>query len=417
MKIKSLLLGSAAAMFAVSGSQAADAIIAAEPEPVEYVRVCDAFGSGYFYIPGTETCLKISGRVRMRVTAGDNDFALTPQTISDGIQGIFLPVFAPPAFVFTSGGVLNSYTTSVRGRLNIQAKSDTELGELHGYLRLQADNARADGAVGVDQAWMQLGGFLTGYTESAWNTTTNGGASGFGAHGEWDGAYGYQQRNLIQYQFNGGNWFGAISVEDDANAGSWTPDVVGRLGVVVGGVTVYGVVGYDNTNGGTTFGSPTAIPANLITPAIPFTLFGGAPASSEWGVKLGLNADIGAAGNLIVQGFYASGPTAYGANYGLWGNSFTPEWSVLASYQQTLTPEFKAYIHGQYFSDFYTPNIPFNLGIDAWEIGGGVRWDPVTNFSVTAEANYTDLSGEPAIMNAIGPTDNWNFLLQFQRDF
>ncbi|MEM6462962.1 MAG: porin, partial [Pseudomonadota bacterium] len=41
MKIKSLLLGSAAAMAAVSGSHAADAIIAAEPEPVEYVRVCD----------------------------------------------------------------------------------------------------------------------------------------------------------------------------------------------------------------------------------------------------------------------------------------------------------------------------------------------------------------------------------------
>ena len=73
MKIKSLLLGSAAAMFAVSGASAADAIIAAEPEPVEYVRVCDAFGSGYFYIPGTETCLKISGNVRMRIIAEDHD--------------------------------------------------------------------------------------------------------------------------------------------------------------------------------------------------------------------------------------------------------------------------------------------------------------------------------------------------------
>jgi hypothetical protein len=59
MNIKSLLLGSAAALAAVSGAQAADAIVAAEPEPMEYVRVCDAFGTGYFYIPGTETCLKI----------------------------------------------------------------------------------------------------------------------------------------------------------------------------------------------------------------------------------------------------------------------------------------------------------------------------------------------------------------------
>ena len=54
MNIKSLLLGSAAGMVAVSGAQAADAIVYAEPEPVEYVRVCDVYGAGFFYIPGTE---------------------------------------------------------------------------------------------------------------------------------------------------------------------------------------------------------------------------------------------------------------------------------------------------------------------------------------------------------------------------
>lgn len=34
---------------------------AAEPEPVDYVRICDAYGSGFFYIPGTETCLRLRG--------------------------------------------------------------------------------------------------------------------------------------------------------------------------------------------------------------------------------------------------------------------------------------------------------------------------------------------------------------------
>ncbi|MEK1855442.1 MAG: porin, partial [Phyllobacterium sp.] len=57
MNIKSLLLGSAAALAAVTGARAADAVVVAEPEPVEYVRVCDAYGAGFFYIPGTETCL------------------------------------------------------------------------------------------------------------------------------------------------------------------------------------------------------------------------------------------------------------------------------------------------------------------------------------------------------------------------
>lgn len=36
-------------------------------EPVEYVKVCDAFGSGFYYIPGTDTCLRIGGRVRSSI--------------------------------------------------------------------------------------------------------------------------------------------------------------------------------------------------------------------------------------------------------------------------------------------------------------------------------------------------------------
>ena len=62
MNIKSILLGASAAALAATGAQAADLPVA--PEPVDYVRVCDAFGTGFFYIPGTETCLKIGGGVR-----------------------------------------------------------------------------------------------------------------------------------------------------------------------------------------------------------------------------------------------------------------------------------------------------------------------------------------------------------------
>lgn len=72
MRMKSFLLGSAAALVAVSGARAADAVVVAEPEPVEYVRVCDAYGMGFFYIPGTETCLKVSGYVRYDAQGGDD---------------------------------------------------------------------------------------------------------------------------------------------------------------------------------------------------------------------------------------------------------------------------------------------------------------------------------------------------------
>jgi opacity protein-like surface antigen len=72
MKITSLLLGSAAALAATTGARAADAVMT-EPEAVEYVRVCDAFGAGYFYIPGTETCLKIGGYVRYQIDFASDD--------------------------------------------------------------------------------------------------------------------------------------------------------------------------------------------------------------------------------------------------------------------------------------------------------------------------------------------------------
>ena len=80
MKLKSLLFGSAAAVIVASGAQAADAIVA-EPEPMEYVKVCDTYGSSFFYIPGTETCLRIGGEVRTQYR-----LELTLQTIvSDGV--------------------------------------------------------------------------------------------------------------------------------------------------------------------------------------------------------------------------------------------------------------------------------------------------------------------------------------------
>ena len=60
--VKSLLLGSAAGLAAVAGAQAADLPVKAKA--VEYVKVCSLYGAGFFYIPGTDTCLKIGGFVR-----------------------------------------------------------------------------------------------------------------------------------------------------------------------------------------------------------------------------------------------------------------------------------------------------------------------------------------------------------------
>ncbi len=61
--VKSLLLSSAAGITAVASAQAAD-LPFRKAAPVEYVRVCDYTGAGYWYIPGTDTCLKIEGYAR-----------------------------------------------------------------------------------------------------------------------------------------------------------------------------------------------------------------------------------------------------------------------------------------------------------------------------------------------------------------
>ena len=60
--MKSLLLGTAAGFVALAGAQAADLPVKAKP--VQYVKICDLYGAGYFYVPGTETCIKLGGYVR-----------------------------------------------------------------------------------------------------------------------------------------------------------------------------------------------------------------------------------------------------------------------------------------------------------------------------------------------------------------
>src|ERR1700730_2300986 len=64
--IKSLILGSAAGLVAMSGAQAADLPVKAKA--VEYVRICSLYGAGFFYIPGTDTCIKLGGYVRVDTT-------------------------------------------------------------------------------------------------------------------------------------------------------------------------------------------------------------------------------------------------------------------------------------------------------------------------------------------------------------
>jgi hypothetical protein len=158
MKLKTLLLGSAATFAVTGGAQAADLSVA---EPVEYVRVCDAFGVGYWYIPGTDTCLKIGGYVQFDVNIHENKDVWYSQ-------------------VGTSPSDHSSTWDFVTDAgLNFTASSITEYGPLTAFIAVVAvsDNAKYEGGGGaagykmvrLDNAYLSLGPLLAGWTASTYD--------------------------------------------------------------------------------------------------------------------------------------------------------------------------------------------------------------------------------------------------------
>src|SRR6476660_6602688 len=74
-KVKHALFAAAFCLATCAAASAADLPIKAKP--IEYVKVCSLYGAGFYYIPGTDICLKIGGYVRAEadVNAGGT---LTP---------------------------------------------------------------------------------------------------------------------------------------------------------------------------------------------------------------------------------------------------------------------------------------------------------------------------------------------------
>src|SRR5690606_670398 len=115
---------------------------------------------------------------------------------------------------------------------------------VYGYVSNVTVFAPTDGNAYIDQAFLQLGGFQAGYTESAWAVTQYGGVSNWGAH-SWGGmSYGLQQRQSLMYGFTSNGFHATLSLEDDGNA-NWMPDIVGVVGYNAGWGGVWAKVAYD----------------------------------------------------------------------------------------------------------------------------------------------------------------------------
>ncbi|AKH99862.1 Porin subfamily [Hoeflea sp. IMCC20628] len=373
MNIKSLLLGSAAALVAVSGARAADAIVAAEPEPVEYVRVCDAFGTGYFYIPGTETCLRIHGYVRYDVGAGDL-FSIRTTTGDD------------------------TYFKRARFSFRVSTASETEMGTLRTYVetRWQYDtNQNFVGLVpagynnanefSVNFAWIQLGGLRVGKDESLFTTFT-----GYAGAVINDGSYGPFDTNLISYTYNGGAFRAALAVEqgvsdDGTTNGTWgiddyMPHVVGGVGYNAGMFDVSAVVGFDTRDD------------------IGLTVRGGYAAKLRADVTINDQASLFA---MIMYGENSSGYTTWGNGLPGSGLATDDTLSVIGGGSYKASDRLTFNMQAQW--------IDSNVALvdDAWSVVGNLNYTVVPGLVVTPEVVWAD----------DGVNDAFGFYGRVQRSF
>ena len=125
MNIRSLFLASAA-LVSAGGAFAADLPAKQAAPAADAVRACPAYGSGFFTLPGSETCLKLGGYFRYIATYNDPDKSFT----------------------------VARYAQSARFRLEVDARSNTEFGVLRGFSRMNDAS--------LSRAFVQLGAFTAG---------------------------------------------------------------------------------------------------------------------------------------------------------------------------------------------------------------------------------------------------------------
>ncbi|MDR3372910.1 MAG: porin [Ancalomicrobiaceae bacterium] len=173
MKSKFIAMA-AAAVASVSAANAADLghpVAAA----VDYVKVCNAYGAGFFYIPGGDTCLKISGRVYFDERVGGGKISRESTTNS------------PYSTNQARTGNLNFTRTAVY--VNFDARTNTDYGLLRSYidLRVRTSTGSPDAATAsvgangplneldMDFGYVQWGGLTAGKARSFFDFAPSGG--------------------------------------------------------------------------------------------------------------------------------------------------------------------------------------------------------------------------------------------------
>ena len=384
MTMKSLLLGAAAGLVTVGAAQAAD-LPMTKAEAVEYVKVCTEFGAGFFYIPGSDTCLKINGEIR-----ADAYFAETRSRADDGVQ-------------------FNS-----RAQINFDARTQTEYGLLRSFLSIDVNqNAGAGSSLAADKAYIQFGGLTAGYAHSFFGIYDAEYANDIYAP-YYTAAY---TTNLFAYTATFGGGFSAtISAEDgkaarkgnlivndataaplasgsiDPYAGLTMPDFVANLRVdqAWGKASIFGAVHQVRGGNGATAGSVNV----------------DAKYGYAAGGALAVNLPIAAGGHAVVEATYASGALSYlgftattdeETSPGV-GTKLSHGWAVAGEVGVNITPAFTVNVLGSYADvkvadiDGLGPN--FANGTDAsfkvWTASINAWYTITHGLKVGAEVGYTD---------------------------
>jgi Porin subfamily len=263
MTTKGLILGSAAGFLAMGGAQAADLPVKAKA--VEYVRICSLYGAGFFYIPGTDTCIKLGGYLRLDTTFNGGRFDQPAWSGDIGQQNRYRNYFATISRMAltvdtrtaTEYGVVRTFGQgdfqfSTQGSTSVNPGVFTASPSAGTNTSLL--NQPGEGYVGTEYLFLQFAGFTFGKSSSAYATPWmgfpgNNTASLLGGHDTVTGV------NNIQYSAQFGNGVsGTIGLDDpvvfnrtavnnlstglnatmngaNAYAGVHAPDVVGNIRV------------------------------------------------------------------------------------------------------------------------------------------------------------------------------------------
>ena len=418
MHFRRLILGSAAALAAVSGARAADAVVAAEPEPMEYVRICDTYGVGFYYIPGTETCLKVSGYIRYDIGVGAFGLTDVVDKRDDAIED---------EFPWDRDYLNDTYDKRARFQLRADSRTETELGTLRTYAAVNFDyetstepdftgftydngftTTQTDWS--IEHAYLELAGFRIGKTDSLFSTFTG---YGGGVINDDIIGYGPQGTHQIAYGWSNESGFGvAVAVEegdgdlvapfippgfgepDLYTLDSYVPHVVGGVGWQGswGGASL--VAGYDSVwEEGAVKGRLDFYPTDRLSLFVMagwssydedyFSLYYYDPGFTEFEVKDSPN-------------YYAP----WGGNWAVWGGG---------SFMLTDKATFNVQASYDEMEDF--------------AIVANVAYELVPNFVITPEIAYIDnFNDEFQNWNEYWngeevPSENWGFFVRAQANF